>query len=136
MCIKARFDTNMTVLVSLEYGWTGTPNHPIKYQGEWIHPKSLSKPRMMECDYVYSFLLKNRGTIWINDTESAAFAHNLHDNDVIEHNYFGTEKVVEDFKKMNGWKSGLIEITPECIQRDNKTGYVNSIKQKLKEKIL
>ena len=133
--LKTRFDTNMTVLVSLESGWTGTPNHPIKHNGTWIHPKSLKDPKMVECDYVYSFLLKNRGTIWINDIESAAFAHDLHDNDVIEHDYFGTEKVVEDFKKMKGWNSGLIEITPECIKRDNKTGYVKSINQKCEEKI-
>jgi len=127
--LKTRFNSKMTVLVELNGGWRGTPNHPIKHQGTWVHPKSIGVPKMMECDYVYSFLLKNRGTIIINDIESATFAHGLSDNDVIEHDYFGTERVVSDFKKMNGWNSGLIEITPDCIVRDYDTGFVVGINQ-------
>ena len=82
---------------------------------------------MKPCKSVYSFLLKNRGTIIINDLESATFAHNLHDNDVIEHDYFGTEKVVSDLSGMPGWTTGLIQIKPNCIIRNKTTGYVDKI---------
>lgn len=127
--LKTYFREGQTMLVKLESGWLGTPNHPIKKNGEWIHPKSLSKPKMMECDYVFSFLLKNRTTVIINDFESATFAHNLSDNNVIEHDYFGTEKVVSDLKKFVGWNNGLIEIVPECIVRDPQTGFVVEIRE-------
>ena len=83
--------------------WRGTPNHPIKVGENWVNAKSLGKGKTESCNAVYSFLLKNRNLIIINDLESATFAHGLNDNDVIQHDYFGTEKIVEDFKKMNGW---------------------------------
>lgn len=125
--LQTNFENEETLLVKLANGWTGTPNHPIKYQDIWIHPKSLVDPKMKPCKSVFSFLLKNRGTIIINDLESATFANNLHDNDVIEHDYFGTEKVVSDLSGMPGWTTGLVQIEPNCIIRNKTTGYVEKM---------
>ena len=127
--LPTNIKSGKTLLVELDSGWTGTPNHPVKDKENWVHPKTLKEPLMKNCDCVFSFLLKNRSTIIINDLESATLAHNLSDNDVIEHSYFGTEKVVEDLKQLNGWDEGLIEIIPECIIRHPSTNYVIGIKE-------
>ena len=125
--LKTNFPEKVTTLVTLIGGWKGTPNHPIKVGDNWVNAKTLGKIKTESCNEVYSFLLKNRNLIIINDLESATFAHGLDNNDVIQHDYFGTERIVEDFKKMDGWNSGLIVIEPKCIIRDSQTGYVTKI---------
>ena len=125
--LKTNFPEKITNLVTLIGGWKGTPNHPIKVGDNWVNAKTLGKVKKEKCDAVYSFLLKNRNLIIINDLNSATFAHGLNDNDVIQHDYFGTDKIVEDFKMMKGWITGMIEIEPKCIIRDSNTGYVKKI---------
>ena len=102
-------------------------NQKIKF----LHP-TRSELNLLKAESVHSFLLKNRGTIIINDIESATFAHGLHDNDVIEHDYFGTEMVVNDLKMMKDWDSGVIEITPECMNRSSFSGFVVGISDEKK----
>lgn len=125
--LKTILPEKTSTLVTLPGGWKGTANHPVKMGDTWFNAKSLCRPENQKCLAVYSFLLKDRNTIIINDIESATFAHNLTDNDVIQHDYFGTERIVNDFKQMHGWKLGLIEIEPKCIFRDSSTGYVTKI---------
>lgn len=125
--LKTNLPKKTAPIVTLPGGWKGTATHPVKMGNTWFNAKSLCRPENTMCLAVYSFLLKDRNTIIINDIESATFAHNLTDNDVIQHDYFGTDKVIDDFKNIPGWKLGLIEIEPKCIFRDSSTGYVTRI---------
>ena len=89
--------------------------------------ESPSRKQNLISGIISPFLIVIFYLLIINDLESATFAHGLDDNDVIQHDYFGTEKIVEDFKNMNGWIAGIIEIEPKCIIRDSTTGYVKKI---------
>jgi hypothetical protein len=40
----------------------------------------------------------------INGIKCASLGHNIKGNKVIEHPYFGSERIVEDLKKLKGWK--------------------------------
>ena len=116
-------------MVELEGGWLGTQWHPVKtlQNNEWQFPCQINQGFERECQAVYSFLLENRNTIFINDIESATFAHGLTENPVISHQYFGSEKIVNNLKQHNGWDQGFITIVPECIKRDLESGLVNYI---------
>jgi len=46
------------------------------------------------------------------------------DNDVIKHDYYGTNKVISDLKTFNGYYNGLITFNPNCIIRDNKNNVI------------
>ncbi len=37
-------------------------------------------------------------------------AHGLKENDVIQHEYFGTQKVIDDLMLKEGWNDGLITL--------------------------
>jgi Mg-chelatase subunit ChlD len=127
--LRTVFENGRTVLVELEGGWLGTEWHPVKelVNNVWKFPCQINQGIERSCQAVYSFLLENRNTIFINNIESATFAHGLTDNSVISHPYFGCEEVVNNLMEHNGWSTGYITITPDCIQRDMETGLVNRI---------
>ena len=111
-------------LVHLEGGWIGTPNHPIKIKDDWIHPKSIGPIQNTECNAVYSILLKNRhSSIYINGIESITLAHDLH-GEVEEHDFYGSEVIVESMKKLSDWNSKIIEVLPTQFVRDSESGFV------------
>ncbi len=105
-----------------------SPLHPLIKDNKWVHPKDLVKPILTECNYVYSFLLKNRNNIIVNDIKCSTLAHGIIGN-VIGHDYFGSEKIVNDLKKLKGWDIGLITITPNDIKRNKNTNFIEEIHQ-------
>ena len=38
-------------------------------------------------------------------------------NDVVKHDYYGTDKVIEDLKKMEGWENGLVNLNQPIVTR-------------------
>ena len=46
----------------------------------------------------------------VNGMECVSLGHGLKEGEVVEHEYLGTEKVVEDLKKGEGWERGLVEV--------------------------
>lgn len=115
-------------LVMFEDGLLVTPWHPVRINGEWKFPGNISRPLERVCSAVYSFLLEtdDEHVMIINNIECISLAHNI-DKPVASHNYFGTNKVVDDLIKMQGWDIGLIEIDKNNIIRDAITNRVVQI---------
>lgn len=44
----------------------------------------------------------------VNGMECVSLGHGFKDNSVIDHEYLGTGKVVEDLKSHKSWMSGLV----------------------------
>ena len=82
---------------------------------------------MESCQAVYSFLLDNRESMVIEGYVAATLGHMKHDNDVIEHNYYGDKPVVTDLRKLDGFNQGQVVITNDMIKRDPNTGWVIKI---------
>ncbi len=47
---------------------------------------------------------------------------------MIGHDYFGTEKIVNDLKKHPGWGQGFIQLDDYTFTRDEITNHINGIK--------
>jgi hypothetical protein len=58
---------------------------------------------------------------------SGTLAHGV-EGDVIGHDYFGTERVVQDLTRLPGWDAGLVTITPEDVMRDPVTTFITGIR--------
>ena len=56
----------------------------------------------------------------------ATLGHGLK-GDVIEHDYLGTEKVIKDLEKLEGWRNGYINLQRKPWKRDPKTHIINGL---------
>jgi hypothetical protein len=126
--VKTHSDQGMTDLVELEGGLLITPYHPVRLDGKWNFPCDLAETQKRPCDAVYSFVLKEDHLMVINGVTCVTLGHRFQD-EVVKHPYFGSQLVINDLQKMNGWEGGLVQLHPGCIVRDSSTSLVCGLKQ-------
>ena len=120
ICVtKIKCENNKCDMVKINDSLSITPYHPIK-KTEWVFPNTLNKTITFDCEYMYNYVLDKDHTIIIGNTICATLGHGIMDNDVIKHDYYGTDKVVNDLKSFNGFNKGVVTFGPNCIIRDNK----------------
>lgn len=125
--VKSKCFFGMEDLVELPSKLLITPYHPVRISGKWQFPCQLSSVNKRPCDAVYNFVLKKDHIMFINGIECVSLGHNLK-GEIVQHNYFGSQRILEDLRKMNGWNSGFVEISSGII-RDQSTGLVCGLKQ-------
>lgn len=107
-----------------------TPNHPVVYIGDaqidWKFPADLGPTNKIPCQEIFSFVTENRGCMIIENIICATLGHNLK-GEVIEHDFFGTDKVIWDLQLLPGWDKGEVIITKNMIKRDPISKQVISI---------
>jgi hypothetical protein len=103
-----------------------TPWHPIKYNNEWSFPNELSSVSLVQCEAVYSFVLDKYHVMNIENFEVICLAHG-YTNDILTHNFWGTQKIINDLKKKDGFESGLVVLQSGCLMTDPNTGLVCSL---------
>jgi len=101
--------------------------HPIRLKGEWVFPVNVFGSRIMKIDTVYNFVLDKGHVMMINHIECSTLGHGFTENNVISHPYYGTNKIINDLKKMTGWDQGLIEVSDNLYVRNGDS--VTSIMQ-------
>jgi Mg-chelatase subunit ChlD len=84
-----------------------TPWHPMWTGDEWIFPQDSYPVVDLECDYIYNLVLDTKHTVMVNDVCCVTLGHGFVDP-VCAHDYFGTQRVVEDLKSFHGYSSGLV----------------------------
>jgi len=105
-----------------------TPWHPIRVNGQFCFPHTLTNVYEKQCPAVYSFLLDCGHTMLINGIECVTLAHGFQDS-VVQHEYFGTSAIVSDLQNMQGWSEGLIELREGAAKRDHITGRIIKLVQ-------
>jgi hypothetical protein len=107
--------------------------HPIKINGIWQFPRNVAEFQNFEADIdaVYSFALKEHHSMFINDIECVCFGHYKEDN-IVQHDYFGTNKVLQDLTKMSDQQQSnrYVTIKPSFVKKHLMTGLVFEISQK------
>ena len=111
--------TNMVSLKNLKI----TPYHPIidfkNNDDNWVYPKDLGIIKTVKCSEMYTFVLSNRQSVLIEDYIFSTYGHNLDSNEVIQHDYFGSELVIEDLSKITRDPLGKIHLIPSMFVRNN-----------------
>ena len=67
---------------------------------------------------MYTFVISNRKSIIVEDYVFATYGHGLSDNSVIQHDFFGTDLVVNDLKNFVGYRSGKVYLTNNMFIRN------------------
>ena len=83
--------------------------HPIIYEGKWTYPINIKPPINVFIDNWYNLVLKNGNSVKINGIVALTLGHGSHP-------YFGTNKVLTDLKKYEGFKSGRIIVEKEHLK--------------------
>ena len=104
-----------------------TPYHPV-FTNKWEFPLYLAACKTISCDYVYNLVVDREHVVIINGIKCVTLGHG-YNQEVVNHPYFGSERVLNDLKKMKGWNNGLIQIDYMLTIRDEKTGLINGIIQ-------
>ena len=115
-------------------GLSITPNHPINFKSEsahsltgtqtnWVFPHTIQNPEATKCNAVYSLALDKHHIVEICGVECIGLAHECSEG-ILEHDYFGTDKVIQDMCKMAGWDQGYIVINDGDMMRDPVTSFI------------
>jgi hypothetical protein len=127
--VKTLCKDNVHDMVILSDGMVVSPYHPVKQNGRWVFPNSIKNATNVDTDAIYNFVLDRGHVVTVGGVEACTLAHGFNDNYVIKHNYFGTQKVVEDLMNMQGWNNGLVVLPHGCTVRDPDTKMVVGLKQ-------
>jgi hypothetical protein len=109
-----------------------TPLHPIQIgdNDKWVHPNTCTVISKSSNNVVYNFILKDYHKIHINGSiRACTLAHGFTDDDVIKHEFYGTQKVFDDLKSFPSFESGRITITEKNLIRNSNneiTGYIST----------
>ena len=100
-----------------------TPWHPIRWKGEWKLPAEIAfySERMLQT--VYNLVLDSGHIVNVEGFDCVTLAHGFTEP-VVAHEFFGTQRVVDDLKKLPGWAEGRPTFTNLVAVKDPVTNVV------------
>jgi Mg-chelatase subunit ChlD len=122
-----------------------TPWHPVRRCGEggvaagsWQFPAEVEGLTVTgePINFYYNMVLESGHTVQIGsgygaeegEWEACTLGHGFTDGPVITHPYFGTEAVLRDLEKAQGWSEGLVLLNAaKHVHRDAETGLVSGL---------
>jgi uncharacterized protein YegL len=107
-----------------------TPWHPVLINGEWKFPENIYKSKYEGINESYNFILNSGHMMNINGITCCTLGHGFTDNEVISHEFFGTDDVVKSFYKADsfGFSEGYIDFTNFEFIRSRNSNEVVGIK--------
>jgi hypothetical protein len=88
-----------------------TPWHPIihymAFQENWKFPINMKTPSLVQCDSMFTFVVENRKSLIVEGFVFSTYGHGL-EGDVISHDYFGSDRVINDLRKFNTYEEGYV----------------------------
>jgi hypothetical protein len=110
----------MVKLNDLKITWT----HPILHEGAWKYPRDIANVELVDCDCIYNVALDINHVININGMDIVTLGHGKTDNEKVQHSYYGTQKVIQFLKKIQGWGVGNVTLSRVSKVKDHKSGKV------------
>lgn len=101
-------------VISFANGLEITPTHPFKLNknSNYVHPITFLNIGVLKRTTVFNLVVENRESILVNNVICVTLGHNFQDK-ITRHDFYGTDKVINSLKKMEGWNYGYINITRE-----------------------
>ena len=119
ICVVKTVYNNPINLVDLGGGLKITPWHPIYIDNDWVFPNSIQCPILTPIKEVYTLVLDKYHIAFADDIACICLGHNFKTDTILNHPYFGTDKVINDLKKLDNWDNGEVIIDSSKYTRDN-----------------
>tara|TARA_Y100000591_G_scaffold189799_1_gene164139 strand:- start:11981 stop:14332 length:2352 start_codon:yes stop_codon:yes gene_type:complete len=120
--VKCIFETKIRMgvleVVNMSNGLIITPWHPVKTANGWEFPNNIGTPVIQACDSIITLVLDSNHVAFIQDTPCITLGHNFKEG-ILNHLYYGTNRVIDDLKTMPGWDNGHIVVYDNCITKIN-----------------
>ena len=97
-----------------------TATHPVWMNGEFIHPFSSDWTTMSSMN-VFNLVMKGRHCVIAGSNISlpvVTLGHN-YTGDIVSHDYFGTNLVIDDLKQESSYKTGFVSFQEDIFPRKN-----------------
>ena len=125
--VETKINSKIREMIELPGGLKITPWHPVKYSvysmennkliNNWMFPSTINNTTLVCVDSIITLVLDEHHVAIVNDVPCITLAHNF-TNGVLDHPYYGTNKVLYDLQMHYGWNYGHI------ILKDNEISYV------------
>lgn len=112
-CVVRIVIPKATQLMRFPGGLAITPFHPIKMSGEWVFPADVVEATAFTTDepFVFTYVLDGVApAVLIDGIEVVSLGHGLKDNHVVQHDYLGTDKVINDLATLPGFNEGRVTV--------------------------
>jgi hypothetical protein len=112
--LKIIFPDQKKRLLRIDGNLSLTSEHPVCVSGVWTTPGKIQNTRSRkseaECSSIYDFVVEEPcdRTMMFGKNAVACFGRGPHP-------FYGTQKVIEEMKKLPGWKEGLITLLPGAV---------------------
>ena len=74
--------------------------------------------------YVYSFVVENSHTVYIEGWECITLGHNIQNDPVASHPFWGTQQVIKCLKQKPGWKTGEVVVSEVLRNEDGEVYFL------------
>ena len=125
--LEIKIKTGVREFVDLPGGLYITPWHPIKYNGEWVFPSDIKQPIICSTRSIITLVLDNYHVGFINGYPCIMLGHGFTDG-ILDHPYYGTERVIDDLKENYGWETGKVSVYDTDIEFIKDNNYNKVIK--------
>ncbi len=127
--IKIKYTGPMCFTQKDNYKIGMTPYYPIFIDNDWSFPIYNNSFHINNVNdvYIYNIFLENNNNfnnIELGGDISAFTLNHGIQNKIISHNYFGTNRILNDFSKHPDWNNGLIQLESIKIIYDNKNNII------------
>jgi hypothetical protein len=94
-----------------------TPYHPIHVNGKWVFPIDVGDVIHIPIDSWFNLVLKGNKIVRLNGIEAITLGHYM-TQDCLAHPYFGTNAVIQDLQRSEGYSRGHVMRPPMGVIRD------------------
>ena len=86
-----------------------TPGHPIFYEGAWIYPRDKFPRSLQPSTSIFNLVVDRSHVAIIGGFQAILLGHSYTEG-ILKHEYLGSQRVVEDLKKLPGFESGHVKL--------------------------
>jgi len=103
--------------------------HPVFMTNRWQFPQNIQMFNTNHYSniYVYDFILEKHDSVDMGDFYAITLRHNIKNDRVASHDYFGTNAIVRDFMRHPDWNTGYITVDEYRWIRDISTNRICGI---------
>ena len=117
--VKIGHSKHKSLMMSKVHNCVLTPYHPyLNEQNQWVIGMDTVGEVEVDINIVYNLVLTNGHIIDVGGIKACTLAHGFK-GPVIEHPFFGTDAVINDLKKCDGWASGYPTYKNLEVRREN-----------------